>query len=300
MTKTRRYAVGVLGLLCASAANAAITFTNIYVQQNYYQTGGSTYVDLMSSPLAALDASLGANGPGGNAKIDFSVGVTTPADFTSITVSGPGFGSPQALNAPVVNEHGEYEADYIDYGFSSLAALNAKYPLGSTYTFTATASNPALSQTATKTYDANRQPTSSPGGPVVVPLLTAASYASLQSLNVTLADTIAFNAPIFGDGTTDLEFAIIDATLHPFFESGFQPPTTTSLLLPANTLAANTQYTFLLGYHAFKNGVEFENFTFSEFTTAARSVPEPPALTLVAVALAGLALAGRRKREYRS
>ena len=154
----------------------------------------------MSSPLAALDASLGANGPGGNAKIDFSVGVTTPADFTSITVSGPGFGSPQALNAPVVNEHGEYEADYIDYGFSSLAALNAKYPLGSTYTFTATASNPALSQTATKTYDANRQPTSSPGGPVVVPLLTAASYASLQGLNVALADTIAFNAPIFGDG----------------------------------------------------------------------------------------------------
>ena len=109
MTKTCVHAVGILGLLCASAAaNAAITFTDIYVQQNYYQTGGTTYVDLMSSPLAALSASLGANGPGGNVKIDFAVGVNTPADFTSITVSGPGFGSPQALNAPVLNEHGEY------------------------------------------------------------------------------------------------------------------------------------------------------------------------------------------------
>ena len=189
------------------------------------------------------------------------------------------------------------QADYIDYGFSSLAALNAKYPLGSTYTFTATASNPALSQTRTNTYDANLQPTSSPGGPVVVPLLTAASYASLQGLDVALADTIAFNAPFFGDGSTNLEFAIIDlATLHAFYESGFQPATTTSLLLPANTLAANTQYTFLLGYHVYKSTVEFENFTFGEFTTAATTVSEPPAAPLVAVALAGLALAVRRKR----
>jgi hypothetical protein len=287
--------VGVLGLLTASAAaNAAITFTDIYVQQNYYQNTGTTYVDLMSSPLAALSASLGANGPGGNVKISFEVGVTAPADFTSITVSGTGFWSPQALNAPVLNEHGEYQADYTDFGFSNLAALNAKYPLGSTYTFTGTPSS-GPNQTATRTYDANRQPTSSPGGPVVVPLLTAASYASLQGLNVTLADTIAFNAPIFGDGTTDLEFAIIDlATLHPFFESGFKPPTTTSLLLPANTLTANTHYTFALGYHGEKNNVEFENFTFGEFTTAATSVPEPTTLALLAAAAIGILLPRRR------
>src|SRR4051812_43936102 len=75
---------------------------------------------------------------------------------------GPGLGSPQALTAPVRNERGEFEADYIDYGFSNLAALNTKYPLGSAYTFTATASNPALSQTTTETYAANHQPTSSP------------------------------------------------------------------------------------------------------------------------------------------
>jgi hypothetical protein len=302
MTKTCVYAVGAVGLLCASAAaNAFITFTDIYVQQNYYQTGGTTYVDLMSSPLAALSASLGANGPGGNAKIDFSVGVQTPADFTSIKVSGPGFGSPQALSAPFLNEHGGWEADYIDFGFSSLAALNAKYPLGSTYTFTATASNPAQSQTRTNTYDANHQPTSSPGGPVVVPLLTAASFASLQGLNVAFADTLAFNAPIFGDGSTFLEFAIFDlATLSASYQSGQKPPTTTSLQLPANTLTPNTHYTFALGYDSGVNGVEFENFTFGEFTTAPRSVPEPPAPSLVAVALAGLALAARRKREHRS
>ena len=200
MTKTCVHAVGVLGLLCASAAaNAAITFTDIYVQQNYYQTGGTTYVDIMSSPLAAITAALGANGPGGNVKISFEVGVVAPADFTSITVSGPGFGSPQALGAPALNEHGEYQADYTDFGFSNLAALNAKYPLGSTYTFMGTASDPLLSQTRTRTYDANYQPTSSPNGPAVVPLLTAASFAGLQGLDASSPYTIAFNAPIFGD-----------------------------------------------------------------------------------------------------
>lgn len=297
MTKTRVYAVGVLGLLCASAANATLTFTDIYVQQNYYQTGGTTFVDLMSSSLAALSASLGANGPGGNVKISFEVGVTAPADFTSITVSGPGFGAPQALSAPVLDEHGGYTADYTDFGFSNLAALNAKYPLGSLYTFTGTPSS-GPNQILTKTYDANHQPLSSPGGPVAVPLLTAASYASLQGLDVALADTIAFNAPIFGDASgvsTELEFAIIDlATLHAFFETGFLPPTTTSLLLPANTLTANTQYTFALGYHGIKNDVEFENYMFSEFTTAAASVPEPSTLALLAAAAIGVLLPRRR------
>jgi hypothetical protein len=135
----------------------------------------------------------------------------------------------------------------------------------------------------------------------VVPLLTAASYASLQGLDVALADTLAFNAPFFGDGSTDLELGINElTTLHAVYQSGFKPATTTSLLLPAHTLTANSQYVFLLGYHVFKNNVEFENFTFGEFTTAATSVPEPPAPTLVVVALAGVALAVRRKREHRS
>jgi hypothetical protein len=169
MRKTFVRAVGFLGLLCACAANAGITFTDIYVQQNYFQTGGGSYVDLMSSPLAGLSASLGANGPGGNAKIQFMVGVATPSDFTSITLSGPGFGSPQALGAPVL-DGGQYRADYTDYGFASLAALNAKYPLGSTYTFTATASNPALNQTRTNPYCepcADRQPRRSSEGSVL-------------------------------------------------------------------------------------------------------------------------------------
>src|SRR5215831_3682195 len=110
-------AAGVLALLCTSvASNAGITFTDIYVQQNYYQTGGGSYVDLMSSPLAGLP------GPGGNAKISFMVGVATPSDFTSITLSGPGFGSPQALGAPVL-DGGQYQASYTDFGFANLAAL---------------------------------------------------------------------------------------------------------------------------------------------------------------------------------
>ena len=194
---------------------------------------------------------------------------------------------------------GQYQASYTDYGFASLAALNAKYPLGSTYTFTATASNPALDQTRTNPYPANLVPTSSPGGPAVVPLLTAASFASLQGLNAASANFLAFNTPFFGAGTeTNLEFAIGDSSFNPVYASGFRPATTIGLLLPANTLAANTDYLFALGYHVFEGingaGVEFENYAFGEFRTAA-AVPEPATFALIGIGLAGL---GWRRRKH--
>ena len=55
-----------------------------------------------------------------------------------------------------------------------------------------------------------------------------------------------------------------------------------------------------LGYHGFESNVEFEKHTFGEFAMVATPVPEPPVPTLVVVALAGLELAARRKREQRS
>jgi len=306
MRKTFGRPAGGLALLCASlAANASMTFTDIYVQQNYFQTGAGSYVDLMSSPLAGASASLGANGPGGNVKVQFMAGVAAPSDFTSIALSGPGFGSPVALSAPVL-DGGQYQASYTDYGFANLAALNAKYPLGSTYTFTGTASNPALNQIRTNGYPANLVPTSSPGGPAVVPLLTGASFASLQGLDAASATFLSFNSPFFGAGTeTNLELAIFDpsfdfASQKPAYASGFQPATTTGLLLPANTLAPNTDYVFALGYHVSEGigagNVEFETYAFGEFRTAAAQVPEPATMTLLGAGLAGLGFWRRRKR----
>src|SRR5215468_6541848 len=137
MTKNRvKVAVALVSLVAAAAADAGILGRDIYVQQNYFQSGGSTFTDFMSSPLA------GVSGPGGNAKIQFEVTVAAPTDFTAITVFGPGMGSPKALDAPVF-DNGRYVASYEDGNFSDLAALNAKYALGSTYTFSATASVPA-------------------------------------------------------------------------------------------------------------------------------------------------------------
>jgi len=306
MTKKCVTAAGALALLfAAAAADAGILSRDIRVQQNYFQSGGSTYTDFMSSPLAGLE------GPGGNAKIQFEVTVAAQTDFTSIRVFGPGMASPQMLDAPIF-DNGRWLASYTDGGFSDLAALNAKYALGSTYIFGATASDPAGNQTTLITYGGNHVPTSAPGGAPVVPLLTAASYDSLQGLDVTLADTIAFNTPFFGDGSTALEFAIFDvATQQQVFSSSGNPATTASLLLPANTLAANSEYIFALGYD---NGyqlsgcvtpscgfLEFENFTFGEFTTgAAASVPEPAAFNLVSIALACMWFGVRGKRRQRS
>jgi hypothetical protein len=196
MTKNCVSAAGAFALLFAAAtANAGILGRDIHLQQNYFQSGGSTFTDFMSSPLAGLE------GPGGNVKIQFEVTVAGQNDFTSIKVLGPGMASPQTLAAPIF-DNGRWLASYVDAGFSDLAALNAKYALGSTYIFGATASVPADNQLTSVQYGANHVPTSTPGGASVVPLLTAASYDSLQGLDVSLADAIAFNTPFFGDGSS--------------------------------------------------------------------------------------------------
>jgi hypothetical protein len=142
-------------------------------------------------------------------------------------------------------------------------------------------------------------PTGSPGGAPAVPLLTGASFSSLQGLNAASSTFLAFNTPFFGAGTeTNLEFSIFDLAAKEVYASGFQPATTTGLLLPANTLAANTDYVFALGYHVEEgiNGanVEFENYGFGEFRTAA-AVPEPATFALIGIGLAGLGFRRRRK-----
>jgi hypothetical protein len=284
--------LGILGLLAASpAAHAGLRGTSIDVQTFHYQTGGATYVDLMSSPLAILSV--------GNAQIIFQAMVDAPSDFTSIRVSGPGFASPgQILDAPVL-DNGTYRAEYHDVGFVSVATVNAKYPLGSTYTFIATASDPALNQTVTNTYAENHPPLTTAGGTIVIPLLTAGSYASLQNLDAASSILLGFNAPFYGDGTTFFDFGVFARSSLDTFESVFSvhlPNTTGSLLLPAETLTANTQYVYLLGYgNNTGSGHEFLNYTFGEFTTA---VPEPQTISLLLLGLGVVCLkvTGRRPR----
>lgn len=308
MNKSLSIAITLTGALCSLASApglAQVINTQLYVQQNFFQTTGSTVVpiaDANDPALAALIDELGANGPGGNAKVQFIFDSGSANTFTSVTLSGPGFSTPQPLSAPVASQNGNsltYQSTYGASNFSSLAALNATYAPG-IYTFTATASNPALSQTATLDYDANHLPTIN--GANAVPALTATNYNALQGMSSGSTFTFNFN-PFTADGVTTghqnpyTQVGIFDiATMQNVYESPLLANTATSFTLGASTLLPGTQYLYLLNFDnqvnlgcgkpTTCNGLEFSTYTFGAFTTAQGTAAAPATVTLTGGTLA--------------
>jgi hypothetical protein len=301
-------AISMAGALCtfvSAPVLAQVTLTAAYVQQNFFQTDAATVVpiaDANNSTLATTIAELGANGPGGNAKIQFIFDSSSPTAFSSVTLSGPGFSAPQPLSAPVATQNGNsisYQSVYGQSNFSSLAALNATYAPG-TYTFTATASNPAQSQTATLDYDMNHLPTIN--GANAVPALTSASYNALQGMSTSSAFAFNFN-PFTGDGVTTghqnpyTQLSIFDpGTLQGVYGSPLLADTASSFTLGANTLLPGTQYVYLLNFDnevnlgcgnpRTCNSLEFSTYTFGTFTTAQGTAAAPATVSLTGGTLA--------------
>jgi len=261
-------ALAVLGAPAMQAAG--IQYVDIFKNSVYTQTSGT-------APTAASFYF---------ANIELTS--QNPGDFTSVSVSYPGPGSPVSL--PMT------QSAFFSYGpsFPTAAAMNAAVPFG-TYSYTATNSSTMASASATLNYTADAFTSA-------IPALSAASFNALNGLNPNTALTIGFNSftPNAAANESYTFFSIFNST-GTAFTDGFLAPGTTSLFLPAGTLAAGTTYTYELDFSDRVNGTDATGIdtlvgsdvrTDGTFTTAI-VVPEPGTASIVGLLL--LALAGLRK-----
>lgn len=217
-------------------------------------------------------------------------------DFDSVTVSFPGPGSPVS---PMIT------GTSFNFGsqlFATQADLQAAFPLG-TYTFTASNSITLASQTGVIDYTANLFTTA-------IPALAAATYNGLQGMNPAASFAVNFDSftpdPNASQGFTF--FTVYDPiTRNVVFTQGFLDPSVTSVTIPANTLAANTQYGFELDFSDRLNGLDSANNVFTTqgfdvrtdglFTTGAAQAPEPASGILAGIGALSLVRFRVRRRK---
>jgi MYXO-CTERM domain-containing protein len=262
-------AVAVLAAGFATPASAAISFVDMFRNDSYNQTDDGNALSA-STPYLTFDLfSRNAN------------------DYTSAQATFAGPASPAALS-PDSPTTLAYSSGF----YPNRAAMNADFPTGA---YTLAASKGATTDTTTFNYSADAYAST-------VPFLTGTDYTKLQGMNP--AASFAFHFSPFSPAPSATEsflfFTIFDAlTGDVIYDAGFQPSTTTSLTLPANTLALDKQYAYQLIFSdrvtAASPGADFDaQIGFDERTTGlfTTAVPEPAGLSLLA--LGGIAMLRRR------
>jgi hypothetical protein len=265
-------------VLAGRTAQADVTFYDVFTNNLYSQTSNT-------QPSTA-------DGFFATAGLSYS----TAGEVGAVQVVTGGSTSPLTLSSAPGNTF-NYEAS-----FSTEAAMNAAFPLGNPYTF-------EISGGSLGTQSASLN-TPSTALNSAIPFLTGSSYSQLLGLNPALSDTIGINgfSPVVG---TNGSFAFFTITRQSdsavVFQQSFLSPSTTSVLLAANTLAASTAYNIDLdyssrittpnaGFSTASSLIGFEQRTEINFTTG-RAVPEPSSLAFVltvGLALAGMVFRGRR------
>ncbi len=273
--KTRSFTKLVATLLFVTAAvipaRADISFVDMFRNNNYVQTGNGA---------AAYDLSF----------LTFNLFSTVANEFTSVQAVYPGPASPATLTQSAPTVYG-YSTSFLP----SQAAMDAAFPTGS-YRFNTTGSGGPLSTSFNYTANAYAH---------TLPYLTGINYSALQGMNP--AAPFTFQLSIF---TPDALASEADTFLTVFdtlsgavvYDFGFQPSTTTSLTLPANTLSAGHNYTYQLIFSDrvtaaspgadFSAQIGFDDRTIGSFTT---NVPEPSAWTLLCFGGAGLTFVVHRR-----
>ncbi len=258
----------------APSAFAQVTSADIGLNPSYQQTGATTV------------ASTGGFFSG---RIFF----TNASDYASGTLTWPGADSPQALGAqpgPALI--------YQPSSYSTLAALNAAYPVGA-YSFSI-GGGTQPSQTDTINYrvaaDSN------------VAQLTAASYNAVQSAKAGQALAIDLAEAMAPSGNATSSFVFL--TLYDI-SSGFSVAystvapdiSDTSFLVPGGILKAGDQYELDTNFSdriggTDGNGVSTTIFfdTHTDVLFTASAAPEPAAWALMLAGVAGLGGALRRRR----
>ena len=265
--------VAIVFLTMPSLEGAGIGLVDIFKNISYTQSSGAA----PTSPTGFF--------------ADVELTSVNPGDFNNVSVTYPGPGSPLSLPqvSPTFFSSGP--------GFATQAAMNAAIPFGA-YQYTAT--NTGVSMTATLNYTTDAFTSA-------VPALSSATFSALQGLNPSTALTVGFNSftpnAAASEGFTFFSIFNSSGTV---FTDGFLAPGTTSLVLPAGTLAADTTYTFELDFSDRINGADANGIptlvgsdvrTDGTFTTGSAVVatPEPGTLLLVGGGL--LALGVMRKRN---
>ena len=269
--------LGGTSLLLSSAipARADLVDVNIFDNTTYQQTSSS-------APTSVFGYFFNTGG-------DFQ----TPGDFASASVTIPTLPS----SAQVLNVSGT-SFGFGSLFFPSLSDLHNTYPFGS-YTITASGGTVG-SESVTLSYLSD--PFTSD-----IPALNPGTFAGLQGFNPADAFTIDFNSftpnsstiPVVNEAFTF--FTIRNSTGAVAFATSL-PDTATSILLPANTLAPNTTYSFELDFSDRIAGTDpttgvatFEGFdvrTDGGFVTGA-TVPEPASIALLGTAACMLAFLRR-------
>ena len=268
-------------LTLTSAAEAQISFVNMFRSNSFSQTGNGN--------------SLSLNG------YFFSVDLNSvnPGDFTTGTVTGPGPTTPVALTLTPGNPTNlGYQTGF----FPNKTTMDTAFPTG-TYVFHGLGGTQGPLD-ATLHYNGDVFPASQP-------FLTGTDYMNLQGVNASNAISLHFSSFSFQSAANaQFQFlTIYDNTLNAFvYNAGFLPQTATGITISANTLAAGHSFTYELidsnrvfdtaGVGAdFAPQLGFDFRTTGSFSTSRSVVPEPGALALLgSLGLTALAFLKRRGR----